>query len=62
MDNLQLNTKKKPIMLLYNVTSIDSPEGSLVSFALAAIGVLACAAISNPNLSTRFLAYFDCLM
>ena len=42
-ERLAVKYKRQPIMLLYNVTSTDSHEGSLVNFALAAIGVLTCA-------------------
>ena len=59
---LVVKYKRQPIMLLYKVTSTDSPYGSLVNFALAAIGVLACAALSSPNILTRFLSYFTWLM
>ena len=53
---LAVKYKRHPIILLYNVTSTDSPDGSFVNFALAAFGVLACAALSSLNLLTRFLA------
>ena len=45
-------------MLLYNVTSTDSPDGLFVNFAFATIGVLTWAALSSPNLLTRLLGYF----
>ena len=59
---LAVKYKRHPIMLLYNVTSTESPDGSLVNSAFAAIGVLTCVALLSPNLLTRFLAYFARLM
>ena len=60
LGRLVVKYKRQPIMLLYNVTLTDSPKGLLVNFVLVAIGVLACAAFSSPNLLTRFLAYLLC--
>ena len=58
---LAFKYKRQPIMLLYKVTSTDSPYGSLVNFALAAIGVLACVALFKSE-SLVYISSILCLV